>query len=343
MIAWKSAIYKALLTLAWTSVLIFFAWSAGAIYYLTYLPTVISGLLTATYLIGGVILLVRLPNKTTWLSTAAASIIVVYMATLFQRPSNDRDWDPAQTLAPSIVVSENDVTIKNYRHCVYRTEYEFDPHFRQLTFQLDQLESVWFLVQKFSPLEGMAHTFLSFGYRTPQGVRYFSVSVEIRRERGEIYSPLRGLYRQFELYYVVGDERDLIGVRTVMRPSDRVHMYRVNASSEDVQKLFLDIARRVNRLRDHPEFYHTLLNNCTNGIVYHTYDLTPETIRWWDPRVVLPGYSDRVAYAHGLIGSQEQEFGQLKQQARIDAAARKAGLTEQFSDAIRQAIPHAIE
>ena len=115
-------------------------------------------------------------------------------------------------------------------------------------------------------------------------------------------------------------------------------MYEVNATPQQVQRLFVDVARRINKLSDKPEFYHTFLNNCTNGIVYHTYELTPEPINWLDPRIVMPGYSDRFAYAERLIGSDQQTFAELQQQARIDAVARRIGLGEGFSAKLRD--PH---
>lgn len=329
--------FKLSMALAWAGVSVFFLWSAGALYHLTFLPYPLRSLISAVYVLGGIWLCIRLKNSGRWLSLAAASIVLVYLVTLVQRPSNDRDWDLSQSQTTRVDVdSGGKVTIHGFRHCAYRSETDFDVRYQTYTFDLDQVESVWFLVQKFSPLEGLAHTFVSFELNTEQGPQYFSVSVEIRREVGEVYSPIRGLYRQFELLYVIGDERDLIGARTVVRELDRVHMYRVNATPQQVQKLLVDIAERINKLEARPEFYHTFLNNCTNGIVFHTYDLTPEPINWLDPRIVMPGYSDRFAFAKRLIGKDGQTFAELQNQCRIDELARQVGLVEGFSEAIRE-------
>jgi Domain of unknown function (DUF4105) len=198
------------------------------------------------------------------------------------------------------------------------------------------LTKVWFFVQRFSSIDGLAHTFLSFEVQTEDGPKYFSVSVEIRREADEVFSPIRGLYRQYEMIYVIGDERDVIGVRTNVRESDWVHMYRVNATPDQVQDLFDEVASRLNGLRAKPEFYHTFLNNCTNAIVMHTYKLTPEPINWLDIRIVMPGFSDRYAAAHGLIGEPGQSFDDLQSKSRIDTIARHVGLTDEFSTRIRR-------
>ena len=275
-------------------------------------------------------------NRTKWLSLIAASIGLIYLVTLVQRPSVNRHWAASQEKTTSVRNDNDHITIDGFRHCNYRSETNFDVHYETLEFDIDQIESVWFLVQQFSPLEGLAHTFISFGLATDEGPKYFSVSVEIRREVGEEYSPIRGLYRQFELLYVIGDERDLIGIRTVIRNQDRVHMYRVNATPKESQQLFTDIAKRINKLESDPEFYHTFLNNCTNAIVFHTYDLTPEPINWMDPRIVMPGFSDRLAFSRGLIGHEGQSFDELRKESRIDNRAKEVGLTENFSTQLRE-------
>jgi Domain of unknown function (DUF4105) len=322
-------------TLAWSSVGTFFFWSTGAIWYLDFLPNRLAAVLATAFLIAGVAVFYRLKNKSQWLTIGAVAVLAVYLVTLIQRPANERDWDPSQQLATRVQLHDQHVRIDGFRHCVYRSESDYDVHYQSYEFDLDQLTAVYFLVQRFSALEGLAHTFISFQLQTPDGPKYFSVSVEVRREVGEVYSPLRGLYRQYELLYVVGDERDIIGVRTVMRKEDRVHMYRVNATPQDVQQLFVDVAQRINKLADQPEFYHTLLNNCTNGIVFHTYDLTPEPINWLDPRIVIAGYSDRFAFSQRLIGDGQQSFEQLRAESRIDERAKRIGLTPEFSAGLR--------
>lgn len=319
----------------WVCVGIFFCWSVGAIYYLTWLPKPIGPILAGAYLGGSLLLWRKLTPKKRWLPFAAASIIVVYCVTLTQRPANERDWAAEQVVMPTISITDNHVDIKNFRHTKYRSETEFTPEFRDYDFELNQLNSVWFLVQRFTALNGLAHTFISFGLETPDGPEFFSVSVEIRRENNEVYSPIRGLYRQYELMYVVGDERDLIGARTNMRKSDRVYMYKVNATPEEVQKLFTEIAERSGKLQRQPEFYNTMLNNCTNNIVSHTYKLTPEPINPLDPRIAIPGYSARFAYQMGLIGNREQPFDLLQTQCRIDEIAKLAGISPTFSTDIR--------
>ena len=325
-----------MLALAWISVVTFFLWSFGAIYYCPLLPKAVAVVLALLFLVGGCYLFLKIKPKRNWLSLAAAAIGIVYLLGLLERPLVDRDWDPDQRETPWVTVAGNHVTIGNFRNNHYRTESDFDTHFETFEFELDQITQVWFMIQRFISVEGIAHTFLTFEVQTDTGPKFFSVSVEIRRERGETYSPIRGMYRNYELIYVIGDERDLIGVRTVMRPNDRVYMYPTNASTKQAQDLFVEIAQRANKLRKHPEFYNSFLNNCANNLVSHAYKLTPEPINWMDPLALIPGYTDRFALANGLIGEPGQSFDELSIQSRIDEIAREVGITENFSMAIRQ-------
>ena len=68
--------------------------------------------------------------------------------------------------------------------------------------------------------------------------------------RGQNYSALAGLYRQFELYYVIGDERDIVRVRTNYRLED-VYLYRLTtATAEKARGLFLDYIKSANQLHE---------------------------------------------------------------------------------------------
>ena len=172
------------------------------------------------------------------------------------------------------------------------------------TFDLDKLTSVDFIVVPFNETPSLGHTMLSFGFDDED---YLAVSVEIRRERGEEFSPIKGFFQQYELMYVVADERDVIQKRVNCDLSD-VYLYRSTATPEQARTLFKDVMRRVNKLAREPEFYDTLTNNCTTNIRNHINHLKPDEVPY-DYRVLLPGYSDRLAYDLGLIerhGSYEE-------------------------------------
>lgn len=147
--------------------------------------------------------------------------------TAVQRPSNERDWSPDQAKLPKAEFQGNSVTVRNVRNCQYRTASDYDVQWYDKTYDLTKLDEVDFIVVPFPEMPSGAHTFLSFGF---EGKEYVAVSVEVRKQRGDPgFSVERSLVKPYEIMYVVGDERDLIGLRTNYRLDD-VYVYRTTAS-----------------------------------------------------------------------------------------------------------------
>ena len=176
---------------------------------------------------------------------------------------------------------------------------------------------------------GPAHTFLSFGFA---GGAYVAISVEIRKEQGESFSPLGGLLRQYELIYVVGDERDLIGLRANHRHDD-VYLYPIRTSKEKIRTLFVAMLERANQLAAHPEFYNTLTNTCTSNIVDHIDVITPGRIPF-SYKTILPAYADDLAFDLGLIDT-DSPRDQYRAAHRINDLAALHADAANFSEAIR--------
>jgi hypothetical protein len=250
--------------------------------------------------------------------------------TLLRQPSNDRNWSPDQAVLPSAEFSGSIVRIHNIRNCKYRTAEDYTVNFYDKDFDLGKIQSVDFVMVPFSDMPGGAHTFLSFCF---EGNQYVDVSVEVRKQKGETYSMKRALIKPYELMYVVGDERDLIQLRTNHWLED-VYVYRAKAAPQDVGKLFVDVMQRTNQLKDHPEFYRLLSNNCTTNIRRHVNDVSPSKIPY-TYQVLLPGYSDKLAYELGLIDNSEP-FERVKLQARVNALAYIYRDDPEFSTRIRE-------
>ena len=245
------------------------------------------------------------------------------------------------------------VHIKNIRNCSYFKEDVYVVDHYDRTYDLNRVTGVDFIVVPFKMAPSLAHTMLSFEFETddeanpnpssnlssnpsnPHGVRkeHLAVSVEARLEKGESYTPIKGAARQFELMYVVADERDVLRLRTEHRKVD-VYVHRVRTTPERAKALLVDVLQRVNQLAEEPEFYDTFNNNCTNNIVRHINKLHPGRIPW-DPRAVLPGLSDQLAYDLGLLDT-SRPFSELKRDAHINAAAHRAANLPGFSAAIRR-------
>ena len=245
-------------------------------------------------------------------------------------PSNDRDWSPDQARLSTADFDGHRVHVHNIRNCSYRTADEFTVDYYDKTFDLERLRTADFIMVPFTDYPDGAHTFLSFGFDDDQ---YVAISVEIRREKGEYYSVPAALMNQFEIMYVVGDERDLIQLRSNVR-LENVYMYRASASPAQVRSLFVDMLERANKLAQKPEYYHMLTNNCTTNIMAHINHVSPGRVPY-TYEVLLPGHSDRLAYRLGLI-AQDESFERAKEKARINRLAYVNRDSPEFSKLIRR-------
>ncbi|MGD8276550.1 MAG: DUF4105 domain-containing protein [Gemmatimonadota bacterium] len=234
------------------------------------------------------------------LPVAFAALVLGLVAWSRVRPSNARDWLPEQAVMPRSTFDGNHVRIEGFRNWDWRGPGEPVSGFETREYDLDRIESVWYVVTPFSrKWRGAAHSFLSFGFADSQ---FVAISVEARKEIGESYSIVGGLLKRYEIMYVVGDERDLIGQR-VFRNDDEVDVYPVRATPDAIRQLFIEMLERANELAEVPEFYGTLRNNCTTNILQHVNRLAPEPIPF-GPRVLLPGWSDGLALERGLLDTE---------------------------------------
>jgi hypothetical protein len=274
----------------------------------------------------------RLTSRRAALAAVTLAIIALAIAIAFisDLPRSDRGWIPQQAVMAHADIRGDSVFVRHVRNFSYTAEEEFTPAYDDRAYDLNNLESVWFVVTPFSKhWRGPAHTFVSFGFADSQ---YVGISVEARREPGETYGPLTGLFRQFELIYVIGDERDLIGSRAVYGGYD-VYVYPIRASRERIRALFLEMLARANALETRPEFYNTLTNNCTSNVVDHVNHIVPRAVPH-GIKTILPGYADEVAYSLGLIDN-SISLDEARRRFRVNDKAGRYVMTPEFSRRIR--------
>lgn len=264
---------------------------------------------------------------------AAAAFIAVLAWWLWLRPSNHRNWKADVAETAWVEVEGNAVTIHNVRNFDYRTETDYIPRWETRRLDLSMLRGIdVFITYWGSPL--FAHPILSFDFGDDGHV---AMSVEMRKEVGKTFSTVRGFFRYCELIYTVSDERDVVRLRTSYRKAEEVYLYRTNATPAGARLVFLDYVQRVNRLREHPEWYNALTNNCTTNIADHVAHArgTRVLLDW---RILLNGKADEMMHQHGdLAGG--LDFAQLKAAAYIGPAARAAGDALDFSRRIRDGRP----
>ena len=263
--------------------------------------------------------------------TALVLVVVAIGSRWLIQPSLHRDWTPDVAVMPQVQIQGDRVHITGYRDFAYRSTDDYDIHYEERDLRLSDLQSLDFFVSYWWP-GPVAHTFVSFNFAHADPV---AVSIETRPEVGEGFDPIASMFRRFELIYVVGDERDIVGVRTNQRHED-VYLYRTNTSPEAARRLFLVYAERINALAARPEFYHLLSNSCTINIV--RYANRAGRTGPLDYRHVLNGYSDRYLYRTGFIDT-SMPFARLRAMSRINARAEAAADSPDFSQQIREGLP----
>jgi len=313
------------------------AWGVLALYYFDHWSPALRTGLAGAFALASLIALVgfALPR---WRRRTFASYLALFAVLLLSwsalAPSNDRDWQPEVARLPYASVEADRITFHNIRNFDYLTETDFTPAYYDKAFDLRKLDAVD-VVASYWMGPAIAHVFLSFGFADGD---HLAISVETRKERGEGYSTVRGFFRQYELYYVVADERDLIRVRTNYRkdPPEDVYVYRVQGSAEDARRLFLQYIGEINALKDRPEWYNTLTTNCTTAIWMHA-RINPDhpPLSW---KILASGYVPEYLYENGRLGS-GLPFAELKRRAHVNARAQAADKAADFSRRIRAELP----
>jgi hypothetical protein len=255
--------------------------------------------------------------------------VVVWWSSI--SPSHDRKWRPEVAVMPRAVIEGDRVRLTGVRNFEYRTRNDFTVRYEEREVRLSHLTGLDFYVSYFT--QGpVAHTFLSFIFDDAPPL---TISIETRPEVGEGFAPVASLFKQFELIYVVGDERDLVGVRTNYR-REAVYLYHLNSSAVDARRLLLVYLKRINELADRPEFYHLLTNSCTINIIRYANAAGREGR--FDIRHLLNGLIDSYLYHSGRVDT-TLPFDELRQRSLINEAAQAADGATDFSQRIRASLP----
>jgi hypothetical protein len=259
-----------------------------------------------------------------------AAVVVWYLA--FIKPNPNEDWITKHSRMPHVEVVGDKVHVSNVRNYTWRTPTDFTPGYEDHVYDVSALDSMYFVLSPIFDLEPVAHVWVGFGFADGQHV---AVSVEARGVNGRPFGLFPSLFRQFQLIYVIGEERDVVGLRGVAREA-AVRFYPVRATKEAMRALFLDMMERAHSLEEHPEFYNLIANNCLNNVTHHVRRLggpaTPSELR-----LLLTGFSDRQAFDYGFIDT-DLPFEKAREAYRIDEWMRTTPLDEGFSKRLRETL-----
>lgn len=262
---------------------------------------------------------------------APAMVLAVACWWFTLKPSNERDWMPDVAKTGWAEIDGNLVTLHNVRNCDYRTETNYTARWETRTVDLSHLTGIDMAINYWgSPY--MAHPIISFQFSDAPPVCF---SIETRKEKGESYSAVGGIYRQYELIYIVADERDVIRVRTNYRKVEDIYLYRLNIPLEKARERFMEYVTTLNNLKDHPRWYNAVTNNCTTSIrTQHGKSRRP-----WDWRILVNGMADEMLYENGAFAGGKMPFAELKKRSLINKPALEANDSPDFSARIRANAP----
>ncbi len=309
----------------------FCLWAAAALWIDGPESRALAGALVAALALGVLVVIVLVRPFARSLVALALLALAVLAWWLRIPPSNDRDWQPDVAHPARAQIDANRVTIENVRNFAYRTETDYDARWETRSYDLDKLSGVDLFISFWGPTR-IAHTIMSWEFEDSPPL---AISIETRKEVGESYSALLGFFRQYELYYVVSDERDVIGVRDRLR-GERTYLYRLAAPVERARELLLDYLAEVNSLAAKPDWYNALTQNCTTSIrnrVMHAGGHVP--FSW---KLLANGYLDELLYERGSI-DRKLPLAELRTRSEVTERAKAAGMDADFSARIREGIP----
>ena len=254
----------------------------------------------------------------------AVAVAAVALATLLaidcarHRASGVGPWRIEQSRAPRVTIHGGQVVVHDARRFTWRTEQDFDPGWFDATYELSRLDRMAFYLVPLNASESLAHVFVSFGFGPET---WLAVSVEARRRPGEDYHLAGAFRRRYELIYVIGDERDVVGKRA-WGENAPVYCYPVKVSPEALRRFFLATMNRAEEVATVPEVYGVFSNTCATNVALNAQRAgSPVTINL---DVLLSGTMDRLAYTMGVFDT-DLPFEEAKRVARVDVRLRELG------------------
>jgi hypothetical protein len=236
-------------------------WASIALAYLLPTPLWFTRIAVARFALVSVGALIALRPFARGAGVALLGFALVLVWFFNQEPSNTGDWQPEVGQLAYGELNGDILTLHNVRDFTYRSETDFTEHWETRTYDLRSV-GLDILLALGSP---MIATIMSWEFSDGQ---HLAISIETRKVEGQQYSTVAGFFRQYPIYYVAADERDLIGVRTNYR-GENVWLFRLGAPPDRARLLLLDYLKSMNGLVEKPEWYNALVDNCTTSIRRH--------------------------------------------------------------------------
>lgn len=255
-----------------------------------------------------------------------------------RQASNQRNWKPDAAKQAYGIIEGDNLTLHHVRNARYPAPGEpYEISWETRHYDLSKLKRLWFLVESFSDLNVIAHTFISFEFSDGE---FLAVSVEAKPEFNESYSIVKGLLRHFELSYQFGDERDFIARRTLYQKHE-VYLYPLITPPHEIRSTLERMVETANSLRETPRFYNSITDNCTSVLRKHANEVRPGSFGAFAIAQVLPGLSGQMLYKKGWIDT-DVTLESLRRAYAIKERAETCGVNADFSSCIRAQLPEKL-
>ena len=287
-------------------------------------------LLTILYLlvIAAILAKYKLHARSALLCLACFCVVLVWWLSL--KPTNQGDWQ-ANVDRPAWTEIDGDrLTIHNLRNCEYRTETDYSKCWSDRTVNLSDLRGVDLFFTTWG-VRWIGHPIVSFQFGDNQHIAF---SIEARYKLGQAYSAILGFFRQYELIFVVADERDVIRLRTNYRKDEEVYLYRTRLGAAPAHAIFLTYIQYLTPLKDRPEWYNAVTRNCTTTLDKQILAEVPRP-QPWSYQFLLNGKLVELLYSRGRLVTDGLVFNDLKSSAHINAIAKAADKFADFFAIIR--------
>lgn len=247
-------------------------------------------------------------------------------------PPKEGDWQEPFKLQSTAEFKGDTVLVKNVRDFRYAGPDQVSQVFYyDREYDLAKLSRVWYIMEPFSTTKYAAHTFVSFEFSDG---KFLSISIEARKQEGQQYGLVKGLFKTYPLMYIAADERDTILMRANVRKGE-LYLYPVKTTPEKARMLFVDMMEKMNGLAQNPEWYNTFTANCTSMIAWHINKISPGRLPWFNWQAIITGYADSLAFERGFIDT-DLDFTAARKKYYITDVSQRVGDVPDYSQKIRE-------